>query len=298
MVVEHDRVDVGGARTGHGPQALRRRRHPPPSIDGEPIVRVMVRRPEALHGGLHVGRPSPEIARTLGRREHDGRAAVGLDAAVEEPQGLRHPARGVMVLEGHGLAHERVRVDDGMTADGACHLAEMIVAGPVVEHVAPRDERHLVCRRHDAERHLPLIHAVDARCDLLPGAAALHHPLPFARLPAPVARAEGQDGRGVATRDRSRGAGDDRAVRPSPVAVRREEAHVAQPEHRHHVGHRVRLDVVQAEPVDVLRREPGVVEGRGDRAARDLRLGDAEMLRKPRLADADDGGAGGHRRLA
>jgi len=49
----------------------------------------------------------------------------------------------------------------------------------------------------------------------------------------------------------------------------------------------------QPEAVDGLRLEPGILEGRGDRLAGDLALGDAEMLAGSDLADADDGGAGG-----
>ena len=94
----------------------------------------------------------------------------------------------------------------------------------------------------------------------------------------------------MARRQRRRGVQDDRAVRAATVAVRREEAHVPQPEHRRDVPDGGRLDVVQAEPVDVVEGEAGVVERGADRDRGHLGLGHAELLRERGLPDADDGG--------
>ena len=91
-------------------------------------------------------------------------------------------------------------------------------------------------------------------------------------------------------RERGRSAQHDGAVRAAAMAVRREEAHVAQSEHGGYVADRGRLDVVEAEAVDVVERQPGIVERRVDRDARDLDLAHPELLGKLRLADPDDGG--------
>jgi hypothetical protein len=83
---------------------------------------------------------------------------------------------------------------------------------------------------------------------------------------------------------------DDRAVGAATVAVRREEAHVPQPQHCRDVPHGGRLDVVQAEPVDVVEAEAGVVERGADRDRGHLGLAHSELPGERGLPDADDGG--------
>ena len=61
--------------------------------------------PSSATGGLR------EVARALERRDHHGRRAVGLEAAVEEAERLRHPRRReVLVHRERAVAHHRLLV--------------------------------------------------------------------------------------------------------------------------------------------------------------------------------------------
>jgi hypothetical protein len=125
-----------------------------------------------------VRRRLPQIARALDRRDDHGACPVGLDAAVEQAQRLRHPARGVVVGETHRRAHHGRGVAGGVTADRHSHLAEVVFGRAVVVHVTPRDEGHLLNRRLDAEGHRVLIAAAEPLTHLLPRSSPLRRRRP------------------------------------------------------------------------------------------------------------------------
>src|SRR5262249_15612862 len=64
------------------------------------------------------------------------RAAVGLQAAVEQAEGRGHQPRVQVVLNRDRLLHQRARVLAGVLAAGDRHGAELLLGSAVLVHVA------------------------------------------------------------------------------------------------------------------------------------------------------------------
>src|SRR3990172_8700767 len=86
----------------------------------------------------------------LGGREEHGSARVGDQTAVEQVEGVRDPAGVVVVLEGHRIAHEGHRIELRPLARRHRDLRQIVIAGPILVHVAPRGERVLRWLSHNA----------------------------------------------------------------------------------------------------------------------------------------------------
>ena len=220
-----------------------------------------------------------QVARPLGRRDDHRHRAVGLDVAVEEPQRVGDHARRVMVGARHRRAHHRVRVADGVLAEGDGDVGVLVVGGAVVDAVAHADHRHLLERADEPLRDVPLIQARQRRRQLLPVASALLRVLAVAGLLAARARAVDEHRVGHAGGDRRRG--DARAPtrsRRRPSRCRRRSAARDCRARRAAAPRRSAPCRSARAPSIVARRDAGVVAGVRDRLDRHVVLGAAEAL--------------------
>ena len=102
-----------------------------------------------------------QVAGALGRREHDGSGAVGLEAAVELAEGLGDERRGEIVVEGHfAPPHQRFLIQLRMPSarqSNICGIGRLHVEEPhvpaEVEGVPLRGRAHAV-RRIPVTAHL------------------------------------------------------------------------------------------------------------------------------------------------
>jgi hypothetical protein len=119
-----------------------------PAVERQPVVRMVMRRTHALDAGEHVSR---RLAKT--------RAPAVVRTARSLRQSQRHAqcsatGRRVMVGQRERLAHQRA----GCAPHGcAAHDLAQVVWWCRDRACAGARWRHLLHRRHDAERHLPLV---------------------------------------------------------------------------------------------------------------------------------------------
>ena len=106
-----------------------------------------------------------QIARALGRRDHQRAAAVADDAAIEQMQRRRNHARREHVLDRDRIAILRRRIHRRMQPHRHRDLGELLGRGAVVMHVALRDHR-IRADRGGAEGNLVLIARVARRLRL------------------------------------------------------------------------------------------------------------------------------------
>ena len=90
------------------------------------------------------------------RADDDGRAAVALQAAVEQAERIGDHARGVMLLDGERLVHHHVAVEDRVLARDDGDLGQLARRGAVELHVAARALGVELGRREHADRRLEL----------------------------------------------------------------------------------------------------------------------------------------------
>ena len=190
-------------------------------------------------------------ARALGAADDDRRAAVALEAAVEQPERVGDHPRIAMVLERDRLLHHRVVVEQRMLAAGHRHLAELLDGGAVQLHVAARHRRVELRRRDGADRVLELgdevelRHRVDARAGLVGRCRDV--------------AAEGDQHMVAGARRHRRGGALQRHHRArAAVRNQRREAQVGDAEVVDEVVGGAADDADRDHAVDLLRRQPGV----------------------------------------
>src|SRR5207248_1999305 len=93
-----------------------------------------------------------QVAGALQAGDDAGRAAIGLQAAVEQAEGRGHQPRVQIVLHRERLLHQRARVLAGVLAAGDRHGAKLLLGGAVLVHVALRPEGEALWRGEQAER--------------------------------------------------------------------------------------------------------------------------------------------------
>ena len=171
-VVEERDVDV---RRGHA-------RHVPELSRGPRRAVLLARRleearepdvvsPRRHRAGEHVGGGLTAVARALGGDDEQGHRAVGLDAAIEEAEGIGHEAGGVVIGQRHRGAHDRTRVSHRVVPERDRHLAVVVVGRAVVDPVAHGDHRHLLEGGDEAVRHVPLVQPRELGLETLPVAS-------------------------------------------------------------------------------------------------------------------------------
>ena len=180
-VVHHRQVDVvvrdaRGLQRG-GARHPRHRRGQVRHLADDGVV-VALRAGEHPHGLL------AQVARPLCRRDDDGRAGVGDEAAVEQVEGPRDPARVVVVVEGHRVAHHRLGVELRPLARGHRDLRQRLPCAvlAVLVHVARAGQRVVDRRADEAVGRLVLL-AGHVGLGETPAAARAPHPLAPSRLP-------------------------------------------------------------------------------------------------------------------
>jgi hypothetical protein len=103
-----------------------------------------------------------QVAGPVQAGDDHGDGAVTFLAAVEQPEGLGDPARGLVFGErDRALVEPGVRVGRGVTAVRHRHPAEVLAGRAELVHVAPRHHGDRGGRGGDAHRIVPAI--VDAR---------------------------------------------------------------------------------------------------------------------------------------
>ncbi len=161
-------------------------------------------------------------------------------------------------------------------------VGEVVARAAVLVHVAAGEHRDLVDRAQDAERAGPLAEVVESRLGLRPRPA---------RGGGALAGPPRDDHRRLAGGDRHRGLPDDAATRAAAEPDLREVRDVAEADGARDVDLAVGLHRERREPVDLRRRDAGVVERERHRLARERQLGVGEALAERGLPDADDRGA-------
>ena len=201
---------------------------------------------DRLAAAQHIGRPLLQRAGALGRRDDDGAAAIGDEAAVAHREGMAHHARGQHALDGQRLLLPRRRIEQRPLACGYCHGGHLLARGAELVHVARGGER-VGARRHERlERRLVGVDLAHRR--LLAADAALR-------------AAVGDDGDvAQAQRDRAHGMGhvvlERRAADDGGAEERRVDAEIlGQRQHRQPA-----LSSGREQAVDILQTEPAIVE--------------------------------------
>ena len=296
--VEVVRPDAGGAVEGFGER---------PGVAGRVVLlRHIVHRPRAtavpragpLRRRGHVDGPMAQVARPLGRHEHERAGAVGLEAAVEEAERLDDARRCGMVGEGHrAIVHHGGGVQIRVPPERHGHVAQLLGGRAVAIHVAADEEGHADRgveepeRKREAERRVLRAHAHDIARQCAPEAAELPH----------RDRSVDDDAVGGAGGDRHGGVPDRRAG-PSPADDPRHAgvAHHPDPEVGGDEAELVPVVGERREAVDVGDGEAGVVHRAEDRLEGELVLRAARELSPLRvlgLGDADDRSRVLHRRV-
>ena len=98
----------------------------------------------------------PEVACAVGPAHDHRRAAVALQAAVEQAERVGDHARGVMLLDRERLVHHHVAIEDRMLARDHGHFGEVARRGAVERHMASRALGIKLGRREHADRRLEL----------------------------------------------------------------------------------------------------------------------------------------------
>ena len=232
---------------------------------GEPELEDVVPRHDVVGGvGLPLGEPQelhrllPEIPRALQARHHEGRTAIGLERAIEEPVRIRDHRRGQVVVHAERLAvHERVWVQLRVLALRHGDRAQVLGLGPEFVHVPAGNEGEPLHRRRQAEGEVEVagVHAPGH------GVRVLHDDLADAPAREPVPAARDQHMAREPRVDRHGRVGE-RCPRPRAAHVRGGlvfqvfDAEV----HRQHLCD---AEAVEGEdPVDVARAQPRVSDGR------------------------------------
>ena len=83
-----------------------------------------------------------QVARALRAGDDEGAAAVGEEAAVEEPQRLVHEARRLVVLERHRLLHLRVGIAQRVPPPGDGDVPVVGAGDAVLVHLPAREVAH------------------------------------------------------------------------------------------------------------------------------------------------------------
>ena len=257
---------------------------------GEVVVVVgghhLLARSGTLGRGPDDGRGARQVPGPLERRDHEGLAAVGLLAAVEEVEGLDDPPRVLVVLEGDRLLVEpRLGVGRGVLAVGHGHPPEVLTGGPGGVQVPLGGHGHPLGRGQQSLGRVP---GEVRRLGVGDGQATLHagaESVAGAFVERPVADDDvghtGLDGQG--------GLLDGAAARPAAVvdaAEERELAHAETPCDLD-LGVGVRAEGDQA--VHLGRLDAGVPQGQVDRLDGQAQLAAARLLGELGGADAGDG---------
>ena len=120
------------------------------------------RRLDALAGAEDVDRLGREILGALGGGQDQRAAAVGDQAALQQPERIGDHARAKHVLDGDRIAERRARVLRRPLALHHRHHGDLLVRHAVGLHVAQHRDRERTRRAHRTERLLEL--AVQAGC--------------------------------------------------------------------------------------------------------------------------------------
>ena len=108
---------------------------------------------EALPVGVDQRRRLAQVGGTLGRGDHAGHGAVGLEAVVEQAQGLGDPAGGHVVVARHRLGvHLGRRVAVGVLAEGDGDVGQVVAGGAVLVHVPAGQHGDLIDRPQQPPR--------------------------------------------------------------------------------------------------------------------------------------------------
>ena len=237
-----------------------------------------------------IGRPMLEVAGTLHRRHHDRDGAVGLLAAVQQPQRLGDPPRILVVLNGYRLLVEvRLRVLGGVLAVGHRDGAEVAAGRAGQMHVPLRDHGHLRRRRRKPVRVRERI--VSRRRIRLRANASHETGLHLAEPHAGplVERPVRDDDVGHPGRHRHRGVLNGRARGATAIVDLGEELQLTDTRSACHGDLGVGVHREGGEPVDIGRAQSGVVEGVKHRLGRQPQLAATGVLREVGGPDADDG---------
>ena len=280
-VVDLGHLDVFRTEVGVAPQHLAAR----PRRSHERIVAVvvghhLVLRIDALPEGVNEGRGLAQVLRSLGRRDDARHRAVGLQAVVEQTEGLGDPASRHVVVACHRLGvHLRRRVAVGVLAEGDGHVRQVLARGAVGVHVPASEHGDLVDGANEAPGPRPLAKALHALCGLGPRSA---------RAGAALSGPPG-DRHLALTRGHGHGrVADDAAPGPPAEADLAEPRDVAGPEIAGYVGLHVGLHGIGAHAIDVGRCQTGVVQRRLDRLAGQRQLAPGQRLPIRGLPDPDD----------
>jgi hypothetical protein len=230
-----------------------------------------------------------EVLRPLGRRRHDRDRTVALEAEVVQAQRVGDHAGVEVVVERHRRPHERGLPRDGVVAGRDRDLGQVLALRPVQVHVALGEDGEHLPRAHEAGRADEVL-LRRRRCRVLAPLLARCVRRAEPAQPRLLQRHVADDDLGHAARDRGRGQSDGAGRATATAGQHRGEAHLGDAERlRDQPG--VEPEAVEREPVDVVRREPGVAERVEDRGAGELevRLGQrAAPLEVLRRADSDD----------
>ena len=226
-----------------------------------------------------------QILRPLRRRDDDRNGAVGLLAAVEQPQRFGDPPRILVVINGYRLLIEvSLRVLGGVFAVGHRYRTEVLAGRPRQVHVSFRDHRDLSRRCRQAVRIRERV--VHARGVGILHQAQLHLPEPRARafIERPVCDNAIRDTGGHRNgRLLDRGAGGAAAVMDLGEELQVTDAGGARDGD---LGVRVHRERDHA--VDIGRGQPRIVERVEHRLGRQPKLAAAGVLREVGGSDADD----------
>ena len=136
--------------------------------------------------------------------DDEGGGHVGLQAAVEEVEGLRDPPGVHVVLDGDGTRHDRLGVEQGVFPVSDGDHAELLALEPVVAHVAHAADAELLGRRGEAVKRLEAVGRGDRRGGHgAAGGLASHAPAGTS-----VHRAKDDHGVAVAADDKPNGVSD------------------------------------------------------------------------------------------
>ena len=231
-----------------------------------------------------------EVLGPLGRGDDQRDAAVGLLAAVQQPQRFGDPPRGLVLLDGDRLPVEvRLRVVGGVLAVGDRHRAEVLARRAGQVHVALGDHRHLRRGRRqpvrvrervvDAGRvgvlHQPHLHLTEPHPRPLVERAVCHD----------AVRDAGGDGHGRLLHGRAR--------RPAAVMDLGEELQIPDAGGARDGDLGVGVHRERRHAVHVGGRQARVVERVEHRLGGQPQLAAAGVLREVGGADADDRGLAG-----
>ena len=233
------------------------------------------RRLDALARAADIDGPGREVLRPVRARQDQRAAAIGDQAAHEQPEGIGDHAARQHVVDGDRVVKARARVERRPFALDDGDHGQLLLGQPGLLHHAQHRDREAGRRGRDAIGQLELAEELqreDGRvlADVVPPALAMRDE---------DCRAEPRGDRrdGVPDMDDERAAADRGAVDVSgrDAEIMRDLGRVV-PCRRH--------------AVDLLRRQPAIGHGVQRRIGMELQLRDVRQLAQPgRLGRADDG---------